>query len=171
HSVRSLTHAFWNSMHDGLAQLNSPRDCLTYARYASGLPATSRESRTRHPWLSRCARSAASFSACLRRLSPSGSRSRRYNASSSGWLVWRGRSTKSRKDTRFVLSRRTVSPFRSTFNQLAEDQLETVVKASDRASWVTGQRSRQTGGRMCVHRKPQSEKRAAGVPTVSPVVR
>src|SRR5206468_3637178 len=77
---------------------------------------------------------AARFSDCLRRLSPSGSRSRRYNASSSGWLVWRGRSTKSRKDTRFVLSRSTVSPFRSTFNQLAEDQLETVVKASDRAS-------------------------------------
>ena len=70
-----------------------------------------------------------------------------------------------------MLSMSRVSPFRFAFNQLAEDQLDTVVKASDRGSYVNGQRSRQTGGRMCVHCTPQSEKRAAGVPTVSPVVR
>ncbi len=70
-----------------------------------------------------------------------------------------------------MLSTRTVCPFRRTFNQLADDQLETVVKASAPGSYVNGQRSRQTGGRMCVHCRPQSEKRAPGVPTVSPVVR
>src|SRR5205814_6883244 len=56
------------------------------------------------------------------------------NASSSGWLVWRGRSTKSRNETRFVLSIRMLCPSRFTFNQLADDQLETVVKSSARAS-------------------------------------
>ena len=72
---------------------------------------------------------------------------------------------------RFVLSTRTVCPFRCSFNQLADDQLEIVVKASAPGSYVNGHRSRQTGGRIWVHRWPQSEKTAPGVPTVSPVVR
>src|SRR5881398_2180592 len=38
HTVRSLTQAFWKSMHEALAQLNSPRDCWMYERYALGLP-------------------------------------------------------------------------------------------------------------------------------------
>src|SRR5881296_1353026 len=37
-TVRSLTQAFWKSMHEALAQLNSPRDCWMYERYALGLP-------------------------------------------------------------------------------------------------------------------------------------
>ena len=44
--------------------------------------------------------------------------------------MWRGSSTNWRKDTRFVFSRRTVFPFSVSFNQLVDDQVETVVKAS-----------------------------------------
>ena len=36
-------------MHDGLAQLNSPRALWMYSWYESGVPATSREGRMRQP--------------------------------------------------------------------------------------------------------------------------
>jgi len=62
-------------------------------------------------------------------------------------------------------------PFSVILSQSVVDQLETVVNASARGSYVKGQRSRHTGGRMRCHDRPQSEKRAGGVPTVSPVVR
>src|SRR6266566_3010002 len=85
--------------------------------------------------------------------------------------VRRGSSAKSRNATRFVFSRSTVLPFSVTLSQSVVDQLDTVVNASAWGSYVKGQRSRQTGGRMRCHSRPQSEKRADGVPTVSPVVR
>jgi hypothetical protein len=79
-----------------------------------------------------------------------------------------GSSAYGRNATRLVFSKRILSP---SVTQSGVSQVETVVKRGHVGSYVYGQRSRQTGGRILLHGNPQLGMRLPGVPTVSPVVR